>query len=180
MTSNWRCRAARPREIMTNNQIQGIILWYWNLKNSASAPRRPTGQRGVFCQPKAYILLVLIFLILLISSLGISYLTLVNNRLEIAQTNYKSAQSLYYAESGVAAALTALKQEADWSQAAALLVPETSFAGGSYKVETLQKANDTVTIKSTGQRADFQRIIEVTLNKVLVPGKIVQQNWKEI
>ena len=150
MTGNWRCRAERRPETMTNNQNQGIILF------------------------------VVIFLILLITSLGIAYLTLVNNRLEIAQTNYKSAQCLYYAESGISAALTTLKQEADWSQVASLLVPETSFSGGSYKVETLQKTNDTVTIKSTGKRADFQRIIEVTLNKILVPGRIVRQNWKEI
>ena len=131
------------------------------------------------------LLLTATFLLLLIATLGAGYLTLVNNQLMSAATAQKSTTAFYYSESGIAEAIQTLKDNyalgvTDWSTLSSPLVTETVFFNGTFQVELISSTIDTATIKSTGTITDFQRIIEVTLDKSIVAGEITQQGWQEV
>lgn len=128
-------------------------------------------------QNRGVILVTAIFLVLLIATLGIGYLSLVNNQLEMADVALKSAEAFYCAESGISEAILYLKG-IDWVGLEGVLVSADSYEV-EVDTETLP-AENIITIKSTGKMSNFQRIIEVTLDKTIVPGKIIQQNWKEV
>lgn len=131
------------------------------------------------------LLLTATFLLLLIATLGAGYLTLVNNQLMSATTAQKSTTAFYYSESGIAEAIQTLKDNyalgvTDWSTLSSPLVAETVFFNGTFQVELISSTIDTAIIKSTGTITDFQRIIEVTLDKSIVAGEITQQGWQEV
>lgn len=135
--------------------------------------RQPSKSQGI-------ILITAVFIVFLISTLGIGYLAFVNNQVEMAGVGLKSAKAFYYAESGISAIILYLKEINNWEELAGALI-SGNFDEGEYKVEVVSGgAPSRITIKSTGNMSNFQRIIEVTLDKAVVPGKIIQQDWKEV
>lgn len=130
---------------------------------------------------KGIVLITSIFLVFLISTLGIGYLCLVNNQLESADIAVKSAKAFYCAESGISDIILYLKNQANWNTLTGVLV-SGQLEGGSYKVEidpNTPPGKDRIKVKSTGKISGFQRIIEVVLDKAVKPGEIVQTGWKE-
>lgn len=128
------------------------------------------------------ILITAIFIILLIATLGIGYLSLVNNQLEMANVAVKSGQAFYTAESGISEAILSLKGINNWSALSGILV-SGGVGRGTYTVEVVSEkppVQNIITIKSTGKFADFQRIIQVTLDKETDPAKIIKKDWQEI
>jgi hypothetical protein len=127
------------------------------------------------------VLLTAIFIVLLISTLGIGYLSLVNNQMEIVNVACKSVQSFYCAETGTSEAVLYLKNISNWQGLSGVLI-SGNFENGFYQVEIdlgSPPAKDVITVKSTGTMANFQRIIQVTLDKSNGID-IMKQAWKEI
>jgi hypothetical protein len=130
---------------------------------------------------KGIVIVTAIFMVFLISTLGIGYLFLVNNQMEIVNVNIKSAQAFYCAESGIAECVLYLKGINDWSSLSGVLI-SGNFEKGSYSVEVdliSHPSKDEITIKSTGKMSNFQRIIQVTLDKT-GGSTIIKKDWKEI
>lgn len=125
-------------------------------------------------QKKGIILLTSMFLVLLISVLGVGYLALVNNQLEMAGIALKSTKAFYCAETGVSEAMIRFRTGVFTGFSG------TTIDNGEYNVEPVSEETDKITIKSTGRMSGFQRIVQVTLDKTIVPGRIIQQNWEEI
>lgn len=118
------------------------------------------------------ILITSIFIVFLISALGIGYLSLVNNQLEMANVALTSAKAFYCAETGVSEAILHFKNGQSPACTGAL-------DNGTYAVEEISASPQFTTIKSTGKVSNFQRIIKVTLDKT-DGEKITQQDWEEI
>lgn len=126
------------------------------------------------------VLITAIFLVLLIATLGIGLLLSVNTQLEMIGVSINSAKAFYCAESGISEAKLYLKSVINWSGLAGNLV-SGSIPSGSYIVQVVPPADiSVITVKSTGKTSGFQRIIHVTLDKQMVPGEIIQRDWKEI
>lgn len=116
------------------------------------------------------VLLTSIFLVLLISVLGIGYLALVNNQLEATASAIKSVKALYYAESGISAYIMSLRNATPPK-----LPPEGAYA---LSVIPVIPPSANITIESTGKVSGFRRIIQVTLDKSKSP--IEKSDWHEI
>lgn len=131
---------------------------------------------------KGAILITSIFIVLLIATLGIGYLSLVNNQLEMADVSVKSARAFYIAESGISEAVLFLKGISDWTNLAGILV-SGKLEKGAYSVEPVPEIPstiNTITIKSTGKFSNFQRIIQVGLDRETDPARIIKKDWREI
>jgi len=130
---------------------------------------------------KGIVLITSIFLIFLISALGVGYLFLVNNQLEIADVAIKSMQAFYCAEAGISECVLYLKSIDDWSSLIGVLA-SGDFEKGSYHVVVdliSHPTKDEIIVKSTGKMSNFQRIIQVTLDKS--DGvTVIKKDWKEV
>lgn len=129
---------------------------------------------------RGLILITSMFLVLLVSSLAIGYLSLVNNQLEMAGSAITSEKAFYCADTGVSEVIIYLKNIPDWSglNIGQTLV-EGDFNNGHYTVTADKKGTvNTIVIKSVGTMSNFQRILRVGLLRD--QGRINQQDWVEI
>ena len=119
------------------------------------------------------ILITAIFIVLLIATLGIGYLALVNNQLELANITLKSAKAFYCAEVGIAKAVLKYDTLEEGENP-----PEDWGEKGRYQVVVTLVNGFEKTIESTGSWDGFRRIISVKLDKP--EEEIIQQEWEEI
>lgn len=131
------------------------------------------------------ILIVAIFIVFLISTLGIGYLAVVNSQMEAAASLVKSTKAFYWAESGIADAILVLKNKPDWSIYAMNeeIINFEESNGSGYRVKVAEglvpPSENKIKVESTGKFSNFQRIIQVSLIRT-ADGIITQQDWKEV
>ena len=127
------------------------------------------------------VLITAIFLVFLIATLGIGYLALVNNQLELANITLKSAKAFYCAETGIAKAVLVCDDLVEGDTIPDEPADDDEFLVEVKKVEVEDfEGTKTVTIKSTGTWSGFQRIISVDLVWDEETEIITQKDWKEI
>lgn len=129
------------------------------------------------------ILITAIFIVFLIATLGIGYLSVVNNQMEMAVSAVKSTKAFYLAETGIAEAILILKPKDAWNEydtGDEVTSPEDSEGNGYWVNVAEPGGKDEITVESTGKFSNFHRIIRVTLDKITVPGQITKSYWEEI